>query len=149
MLFDLSRATWQLIIGAFGEAWGPELGGRKWLPSWDAGRVRLSSIKYALWQMGASGMKVRSLPKSSTPACGTQALSCRAHLPCMAGASHMDTAGGDDRVTGDNMGAQGTRDQEHFPHAAARCDVRPRQSLPRAWGDGGRCTLRRRCHGLE
>ena len=48
----------ELIIGAFGEPWGPEVAGRKWLPRWEAGRVRLSSIRYALWQMGASGMKV-------------------------------------------------------------------------------------------
>ena len=48
----------ELIIGAFGEAWGPEIGGRRWLPSWDAGRIRLESIKYAFWQMAASGAKV-------------------------------------------------------------------------------------------
>jgi hypothetical protein len=48
----------ELIIGEFGEAWGPEVGGRKWLPSWRMGRARLSTIKYALWQMAASGMKV-------------------------------------------------------------------------------------------
>jgi len=48
----------ELIIGAFGEAWGPEIGGRRWLPSWEAGRARISSIKYAFWQMAASGMRV-------------------------------------------------------------------------------------------
>lgn len=48
----------ELIIGEFGEAWGPEVGGRKWLPSWKMGRARLSTIKYAFWQMAASGMRV-------------------------------------------------------------------------------------------
>ena len=48
----------ELLIGRFGDAWGPEVGGRRWLPSWEAGRARLSTIKYALWQMGASGMRV-------------------------------------------------------------------------------------------
>ena len=48
----------ELLIGAFGEAWGPEVLGRKWLPSWVPGRATLSSIKYAVWQMGASGMRV-------------------------------------------------------------------------------------------
>jgi hypothetical protein len=52
------KARLELIIGAFGEPWGPEVGGRRWLPSWEPGRVRLASIKYALWQMAASGMKV-------------------------------------------------------------------------------------------
>ena len=55
----------ELIIGQFGEPWGPEIpkdvpliGGKKLLPKWEMGRVRLSSIKYAVWQMAASGMKV-------------------------------------------------------------------------------------------
>ena len=52
------KARLELIIGAFGEPWGPEVGGRRWLPSWEPGRVTLSTIKYALWQMAASGMKV-------------------------------------------------------------------------------------------
>lgn len=56
----------ELIIGAFGDAWGPEIGGRRWLPSWQPGRVRLSSIKYAVWQMAASGAKV--LPRWVPPA---------------------------------------------------------------------------------
>lgn len=60
----------ELIIGAFGEPWGPEVGGRKWLPSWEPGRVRLSTIRYALWQMAASGMKVlpRWVPAAETVA---------------------------------------------------------------------------------
>ena len=48
----------QLIIGEFGEPWGPEVGGRRWLPRWLPGRAGLTSLKYAIWQMGASGMKV-------------------------------------------------------------------------------------------
>mmetsp|Transcript_21095 Transcript_21095/g.54012 ORF Transcript_21095/g.54012 Transcript_21095/m.54012 type:complete len:620 (-) Transcript_21095:130-1989(-) len=55
----------ELIIGQFGEAWGPQIGGRKWLPSWKPGRARLSTIKYAAWQMAASGMKV--LPRWIPP----------------------------------------------------------------------------------
>ena len=52
------KSRLELIIGAFGEPWGPSLGGRRWIPSWKPGRVRLSSIKYALWQLSASGAAV-------------------------------------------------------------------------------------------
>ena len=52
------KSRLELLIGRFGDAWGPELGGRRWLPSWEPGRVRLSTIKYAAWQMAASGMRV-------------------------------------------------------------------------------------------
>jgi len=40
------KSRLELIIGEFGEG------------GWKPGRVRLSSIKYAFWQMAASGMKV-------------------------------------------------------------------------------------------
>ena len=52
------KSRLELIIGEFGAAWGPEIGGRRWLPSWVPGRARLSSLRYAVWQMGASGMRV-------------------------------------------------------------------------------------------
>jgi len=59
------KSRLELIIGRFGEPVGPTvplpemLGGpRKLLPSWEPGRARWASIKYALWQLGASGMKV-------------------------------------------------------------------------------------------
>jgi len=50
----------------FGAAWGPEIGGKQWLPSWEAGRAGLATLRYALWQMGASGMRV--LPTWVPPA---------------------------------------------------------------------------------
>ena len=52
------KSRLELLIGRFGNAWGPELGGRRWLPSWEPGRASLSTIKYAAWQMAASGMRV-------------------------------------------------------------------------------------------
>lgn len=49
----------ELIIGRFGSGGEGEGGGwADWLPSWEAGRAGLETVRYALWQMGASGAKV-------------------------------------------------------------------------------------------
>eukprot|EP00316_Scyphosphaera_apsteinii_P023573 CAMPEP_0119307144 /NCGR_PEP_ID=MMETSP1333-20130426/7714_1 /TAXON_ID=418940 /ORGANISM="Scyphosphaera apsteinii, Strain RCC1455" /LENGTH=596 /DNA_ID=CAMNT_0007310617 /DNA_START=320 /DNA_END=2110 /DNA_ORIENTATION=- len=61
------KARLELIIGRFklvklGLPGGSELT----IPQWEPGRARLSTIKYALWQMAASGMKV--LPRWVLPA---------------------------------------------------------------------------------
>jgi len=59
----------ELLVGRFGDPVGPEVGGRRWLPTWESGRARLSSLRYTLWQLGAgSGMKVlpRWVPSADT-----------------------------------------------------------------------------------
>ena len=98
------KSRLELLLGRFGDAWGPELGGRRWLPSWEPGRARLSTIKYAAWQMAASGMRAADMgPSVRAGRCGRGAL-----------------------------GAPSTLDAQRLPNARASDHRGARAGVPRA-----------------